>query len=192
MAKHKGPPKKLPTFISFSSQVNEKTAQALLDLCVDLANKKTDTVTLLLSIPGGTVRDGITLHNMLRTLPFKLITYNVGSVDSIGNVVFLAGEQRYAVPSATFMFHGVGLNIRNAGRLEEKMLREKLEGIRADHKKIAAIYNERASIEDGEVGKLFLEAATKDAAYAKERGIIHDIRQVQIPRGAPLVRMKAQ
>jgi ATP-dependent protease ClpP protease subunit len=34
-------------------------------------------------------------------MPFRLVTHNMGKVDSIGNAVFLAGEQRYACPQST-------------------------------------------------------------------------------------------
>lgn len=181
------------TYLSFSSEVSQKTTEALLGTCADLANKGADTVHLLLSTPGGNVLNGITVYNVLREMPFKLITHNVGGVNSIGNVVFLAGEERYAVPDSTFMFHGVGFDVTQPTRFEEKLLRERLDNVESDQRKIAAIINERASFADQEeVASLFLKAATKDPAYALERGIIHDIRQVQIPRGAPIVQLVFQ
>ena len=181
------------TYLSFSSEVSQKTTEALLGTCADLANKGADTVHLPLSTPGGNVLNGITVYNVLREMPFKLITHNVGGVNSIGNVVFLAGEERYAVPDSTFMFHGVGFDVTQPTRFEEKLLRERLDNVESDQRKIAAIINERASFADQEeVASLFLKAATKDPAYALERGIIHDIRQVQIPRGAPIVQLVFQ
>ena len=181
------------TYLSFSSEVSQKTTEALLGTCADLANKGADTVHLLFSTPGGNVLNGITVYNVLREMPFKLITHNVGGVNSIGNVVFLAGEERYAVPDSTFMFHGVGFDVTQPTRFEEKLLRERLDNVESDQRKIAAIINERASFADQEeVASLFLKAATKDPAYALERGIIHDIRQVQIPRGAPIVQLVFQ
>ena len=54
--------------------------------------------------------NGMNLYNVMRAMPFKLITHNVGNVDSIGNAIFLAGVARYACPHSTFMFHGVGFN----------------------------------------------------------------------------------
>ena len=65
-------------------------------------------VYLLLSSEVGSVMHGINLYNVLRALPVKLVTHNVGNVDSIGNAIFLAGEERYACQHSTFMFHGVG------------------------------------------------------------------------------------
>ena len=54
--------------------------------------------------------DGVII--LLAAMPFKLATHNVGRVNSIGNVVFLAGEERYAVPHSAFMFHGVGFDVK--------------------------------------------------------------------------------
>jgi len=47
---------------------------------------------MLLSIPRGSVGDGITIHNFIRALPIPLITYNIGQVNSIGNIVYQAEE----------------------------------------------------------------------------------------------------
>ena len=69
---------------------------------------------------------GMNLYNVLRALPIKLTVHNVGNVDSIGNAVFLAGSPRYACPHSTFMFHGVGFDISQGARLEEKLLTERL------------------------------------------------------------------
>jgi len=72
---------------------------------------------------------GMNLYNVLRAMPFKLITHNVGNVDSIGNAVFLARAERYACPHSTFMFHGVGIAEQAGIRLEK----EKYEGIAGQH-----------------------------------------------------------
>lgn len=42
----------------------------------------------MLSTPGGSVMNGLNLYNVLRALPFKIITHNVGNVDSIGMQLF--------------------------------------------------------------------------------------------------------
>ena len=83
--------------------------------------------------------NGINLYTVLKAMPFDLTTHNVGNVDSIGNAVFLAGTSRYAVPHSTFMFHGVGFNANAGQRLEEKFLRERLDGLLSDQKRIGAI-----------------------------------------------------
>jgi ATP-dependent Clp protease protease subunit len=174
-------------YVSFTADVNPFTTQALLGVCAQLANSGVKTVYLMLSTPGGLVREGMTLYNGLRAMPFELITHNIGNVDSIGNVIFLAGAKRYACPNATFMFHGVGFNVEQKVRLEAKDVREYLSGIQADTARMAAIIRRHTRFPNKrEIAKLFLEARTEDARYAKRRGIIHDIRDVKIPPGAPV------
>ena len=73
------------------------------------ANQGTKEIHLLFASTGGNVDAGISAYNVLRSLPIKLVTYN-GNVDSIATIIFLAGDERIAVPHATFMFHGVAFD----------------------------------------------------------------------------------
>jgi ATP-dependent Clp protease protease subunit len=142
---------------------------------------------LLLSTPGGNVMHGLNLNNLFRGLPFELITHNIGNVDSIGNAIFLAGAKRYATAHSTFMFHGVGFDLNNPLRLEKKFLRERLDSLMSDQKRIGSISVERTKITEDSVSELFLEAKTKDATFAVSSGIIDEIRDVQIPVGGPVI-----
>lgn len=130
--------------------------------------------------------NGLNLYNILRALPIKLITHNVGNVDSIGNAIFLAGEERYACIHSTFMFHGVGFDVPSSSRFEEKILRERLLAVLADQKRIGSIIADRTSLKGRQISSLFKEARTKDANYARSVGIVHDVRDVSIPVGAPV------
>jgi ATP-dependent protease ClpP protease subunit len=180
-------------YVSFSSDVTPTTTEGLLRGCADLVQQGFEVVYLLLSTPGGSVMHGVNIYNVLRSFPFTLITHNVGAVNSIGNVIFLAGKERYACPNSTFMFHGVGFDAPAGMRFEEKFLRERLDSINADQSQIASIIEQRAAFPNpAEVKELFLEAQTKDPAYALAKGIIHDIRDVQIPRGTPVFQLVFQ
>lgn len=176
-------------YVSFDAEINQLTTESLLGVCADLVNKKFDTIYLFLSTLGGRVINGLTLYNVLRGMPIKLITHNVGSVNSIGNVVFLAGDERYACPNSTFMFHGVGFDISTPMRFEEKDLRERLNSLSADQDRIGKVIVERTNLDDDKVGKLFLEAVTRDPSYALTNGIIDEIREVSIPKGTTLVQL---
>ena len=153
------PPTKKVAYVSFSAEIVPKTTEALLGMCADLSNKGVEEqFILLLSTPGGSVMHGLTIYNTLKALPFKLITHNVGSVNSIGNVIFLAGDERYCCPTATFMFHGVGFDVNGHMRLEEKNLKERLDSIRADQKKISQVIIDSTSIDTDDIEGFFLEA----------------------------------
>ena len=179
-------------YVSFSAEVVPKTAESLIGLVSTLATQKVPHVYLMLSTPGGAVMSGLSLYNVLRGMPFELTVHNVGNVDSIGNAVFLAGTKRYACPHSTFMFHGVGFDVQSPMRMEEKYLRERLDSIYADQRRIGQIIEERTQLDSEQINQLFLEAQTKDAAFAVSCGIVHEIRDVQIPPGSPVVTLVFQ
>jgi ATP-dependent protease ClpP protease subunit len=183
-----GPARQPPkvAYISFSAEINPNTTEALIALVAQQVNAGVPELYLMLSTPGGSVMNGLNLYNFLRAIPAGLTTHNSGNVDSIGNAVFLAGQRRYACPHSTFTFHGVGFDVRSQGRFEEKHLREGLQSILADQKRIGSILVERTNLKTGEIGELFKETRTKDADYARRVGIVHDIRDLAIPSGAPI------
>lgn len=179
-------------YISFSAEIAPKTTESLIAVCSEQANKGVETVYLMLSTPGGSVMNGLNLYNVLRAFPFKLITHNVGNIDSIGNAIFLAGEERYTCPHSTFMFHGVGFDIKSGHRLEEKLLRERLDGIMKDQKRIGSIIGQHTNLNAGKIRNLFREARTKDADFALSVGIVHEIRDINIPSGNPIISLVFQ
>jgi ATP-dependent protease ClpP protease subunit len=189
-----GPVPDLSTvYVSFSAEIDAKTTESLIATMANCANEGAEEVQLLISSPGGSVMYGITLYNTLRAMPFHLITHNVGNVDSIGNAVFLAGEQRFASPHSTFMFHGVGFDqIPGAPRLDEKYLGELTGGLLADQSRIAAVMEERTNLDAAQIEPLFREAQTKDATYAVGVGIVDEVKDVEIPPGAPVIALVFQ
>lgn len=179
-------------YIAFSAEIVPQTTESLIAAFSNLVNQGVREITLLLSTPGGSVMCGMNLYNFLRGLPIRLTTHNVGNVDSIGNAIFLAGETRLACPHSTFMFHGVGFDAPQGVRFEEKLLRERLDAILSDQKRIGSILEERTQLSPEQISALFLEAQTKDATFAVGCGIINEIRDVQIPEGCPVVSLVFQ
>ena len=173
-------------YVVFTAEIVPNTVEGLIQALSNLAQNNVQEVYLAFSTPGGHVMTGITLYNFLRGMPFKLIIHNIGNVDSIGNAVFLAADRRLACEHSTFMFHGVGFD-RPAGRFEEKALREMLDGLGNDQRRIGSIITEHTNIRQDEMEGLFREAQTKTAEFASERGIVHEIAEFEVPSGAPVI-----
>lgn len=188
------PQQQLPpiVYVTFSAEINVHTTESLIAVAGRCVNQKVQEVYLMLSTPGGNVMHGMTLYNVLRAMPFRLTTHNMGNVDSIGNVIFLAGERRYACAHSTFMYHGVGFDGAPGVRFEEKLLRERLDSIKSDQKRIGAVIAERSTLTEESIEGLFREAQTKDAAFAAGCGIVHEVRDVQIPPGSTVVALVFQ
>jgi len=190
------PPPAKPTpdlvYVSFTAEINPNTTESLIATCTNLVNNGVKKIYLLFSTPGGLVSHGMTLFNTLKGLPVELTIHNSGNVDSIGNVIFLAGAKRYACKHSTFMFHGVGFNGQAGVRLEEKNLKETLASLHAEQKRIGDVIAETTGIIPDEVSKLFLEQQTKDSAFAVSKRIVHEVREIQVPAGAPIVSLVFQ
>ncbi len=180
----------MPTvYISFSAEINANTTENLLAFCANKLNEGTDEFYIMLSTPGGSVMHGLNIYNVLRALPAKIVMHNVGNVDSIGNVIFCAGEERYACPTSTFMFHGVGQDVVANSRLEEKILAEKLSSIRSDQKRISQVLAEHSALSIRQLNGMFRQGVTKDPEFAKSVDIVHDIKDVSLPAGAPVFQL---
>lgn len=77
-------------------------------------------------------------------------------------------------------------------RLEEKNVREMLDNIESNHGRMASILEQRTQIAQAVIKELFREAQTKDATYAVGCGIIHEIRDLQIPAGSTVISLVFQ
>lgn len=146
----------------------------------------------LLSSNGGHVDAGITLYNHLRSIPQKIIMHNMGSIDSIATVVFMAGDERYAQPNSTFLFHGVELTTGGPLSLSRSKIIELVSSIDADQQKIIGILTERTTVTRKELTKLFSEGSKKDLTFAKEKGIINNIITLSVEKDVPLISFNFQ
>lgn len=174
-----------PVCISFLSAISPQTTPALVGTLANMVNNGHDEIHLFLSTPGGTVHDGIAIYNTLRALPVPVRTYNVGSVNSIGNVIYQAGDKRICAENASFMFHGVGCDIQNA-RLELKQLNEQVKSIQNDQSLIAGIITRHTGMTEEEVNGLFLEMEYMSAQEALERGVADEVGDIRLPKGVPI------
>ena len=166
--------------ILFSSDVTPAAANNFASVLTTLAQAGATKLVLGVNSGGGNVVAGIFLHNLLVSMPFEIVTHNVGNVDSIANVIFMAGSTRLSCAPSTFMFHGVGFD-PGSERLEEKNLREKLDTISADHARISHIISSRSKLSDADCRRLLAEQSTRGAQWALDSGLITGIADFAYP-----------
>jgi ATP-dependent protease ClpP protease subunit len=174
-------------YVSFTAEIQPATAEALISVLGQQASNGVKHVHLMLSSPGGAVMSGFTIYNAIRGMPFRLTTHNIGNVDSICNVVFLAGEERFVCKHSTFMFHGVGIQTTGPMRLDLRQLSESIGQVKADDQRVANLFAERTDMSARDVLRLFTKARTENADFALTHGFATAIREVEIPEGAPII-----
>jgi ATP-dependent Clp protease protease subunit len=69
------------------------------------SNKEATDLTIRIKSPGGSVREGWTIHDLLKNSGKKIKTIAEGELYSIATVIFLAGEEREMFPNADGLIH---------------------------------------------------------------------------------------
>ncbi len=175
-------------YVNYFDGIDESKAKAFMAICSDIvAKQKPKTIYFLFSSNGGGVNAGITLYNFLRALPVEIVMHNVGSIDSIANVIFMAASKRYAAVHSSFLFHGITWGFGAGASLTFNQLTETLSVFKREEDKIASILAERTKMSEAEIRELFRQGESKDLQFAVDRGVIHEIRAATIPENAPLI-----
>lgn len=169
-------------YINYVDDISLPKVKGLMGVCNDLvAQHKPDKLYFLLASPGGDVNAGIAFYNFLKAIPVKVVMHNIGTIDSIATVIFTAGDERYANPHTSFLFHGAGMGINQGSVFSLGQLREQVSRLSKDQDKISGIICENTKLNKNEINNLFIEGESKDTFFAKDKGIINDIRMANIP-----------
>jgi len=175
-------------YITFCHSIDEKQACFLMQLCSEIVSKEhPDILYLILSSTGGSVDYGITLYNFLRALPCILVTHNIGTIESIANIVFLAGEQRLAAKRARFLLHGIFWHPAASTIIANAQISELRSRFCDDEDNIKSIIMERTALKEDQIRDFFLTGESRSPEFAKEVGIISSIDELKIQRGRTLI-----
>ncbi len=172
--------------LRFTVPVTESTVGSLLSAVDRKLKQGARRFLLLISTLGGSVFYGLTAYNYLKGIPATVITHNIGSVDSIGVVIYCSGERRYSVPNARFLLHGVKASFQNE-RLTEAELEERLKAMRLDAENIARVIAETTGNPMREVLRLMKVSTTMNAREAKLFGLVHEVKQELFEPGSEVI-----
>ncbi|WP_459205683.1 ATP-dependent Clp protease proteolytic subunit [Pseudomonas sp. MLB6B] len=91
--------------IHYTGPINSSTCGNLINTCAKALHQEATLIQINVATMGGECSYGFTLYNFLRSLPIPVHTHNLGTVESMGNILFLAGERRTACTYSKFLFH---------------------------------------------------------------------------------------
>lgn len=164
--------------------VTPQTSDRLMKIIDEKARNGYDKIHLLISSPGGSVFHGLSLYNFLYGIPLEVDTYNFGSVDSIGVVLFCAGKNRYSVPNARFLIHGVSFNFQGSASFDEKTLDEHLKGLQIDQSNIAKIIAFTTKKTEEDIKQAMHDRTALSPEEAKDYGLVTEIKDSLMPNNA--------
>lgn len=177
----------METYIRFMAPVVPQTANALLKVIDSRIRGGIQRFHLMISSPGGSVFHGLSIYNWLRGIPVETYTYNFGSVDSIGVVLFCAGIRRFCVPHARFLIHGVSINFVGNQQLDEKALEEHIKGLRIDYQNIARVIADTTGKTASIIEEAMNARTTLTPSEAQNYGLVHEVKSALIPQDVDLI-----
>ncbi len=181
-----------PVVVRFFAPVIDATVNALMSAVDQKMKQGTQDFTILISSPGGSVIHGLSAYNYLKGLPVSITTHNFGSVDSIGIVLYCAGSRRLSVPQARFLFHGVNVQFRGEQNLDEKLLEERLKGLRIDVENIAKVIAVNTGKSTKDITDAMIERTTLNPEEAQSWGLVHAIKSELFEAGSEVIAIQAQ
>lgn len=69
------------------------------------AQPGTQPISLYINSPGGSVTDGLAIHDVMRQCRHPVHTCCMGQASSMGAVLLAAGDRRFALPNSQIMIH---------------------------------------------------------------------------------------
>ena len=164
--------------IMFTGSVNTGLAMQLQLAATALVQAGTERLTIYLSSRGGDITAGMAIHNTLKMLDCHLRLVNVGQCGSIAATVFLAGDERIAMPASNFFLHA-------AYYVEG----EKTGQISPNTPLIVAPYRNLPGWDQERLDRYFASTTETylNAAEALELGIATAIESPQLARGERLL-----
>ncbi len=181
-----------PVVIRFFAPVIDATVNALMSGVDQKMKQGIRDFIILISSPGGSVIHGLSAYNYLKGLPASITTHNFGSVDSIGIVLYCAGSKRLSVPQARFLFHGVNVQFKGEQNLEEKLLEERLKGLRIDMENIAKVIAANTGKSAKDITDAMIERTTLNPEEALSWGLVHEIKSELFEAGSEVIAIQFQ
>ena len=161
--------------ISFTGSVDEETVRAFVTEIKNLVeqNPASDSLTIYMSSPGGSVDIAVELFNFLKLLDCKIRTVNISCVNSAAIIIFAAGDERIGLPCSSFYVHAITKNL-NGNFTAADLLREAKE-MSANTDKVATILASISNKNKSYWKRLMNKGCLLTPQKAKDLGLVNDI-----------------
>ncbi|MEH6387855.1 MULTISPECIES: ATP-dependent Clp protease proteolytic subunit [Pseudomonas] len=173
--------------VHFTGPINSSTTGQLIRKCSDAVNSEASELIVKIATMGGECSYGFSLYNFLMSLPIPVHTHNLGTVESMGNIIYLAGERRTACKHSKFLFHPFHWTLH--GSVDHSRMSEYAMSLDYDLQMYADIVRERTEDVGDSLDTLsYLTAAPRilNPSEAIATGLVHEVDELTAPRGATI------
>jgi ATP-dependent protease ClpP protease subunit len=170
-------------YLGFNAAIDRKAAEQLTIMVADAIRNGFQEINICMSSLGGVLDHTYYAFNILESLSIKIVTWNVGNIQSAANILYLCGDERYATPASTFFFHQTAGDFAG-GRITEPVLQGKLTSLQHDDTRSAAIIAAKTGKTLQDVRSWQNTELVMDTTAALAHGIIDSVRSLVVPPDA--------
>jgi ATP-dependent protease ClpP protease subunit len=170
-------------FVGFNGAIDRKAAEQLVVQIKSAPSIGHSRVHLLMSCLGGSVEEAFYAANIMQALSdVHLVTYNIGTLGSAGNIIFLTGRERYFADGATIFFHLAHASL--SGSLTNSMLRYQAKNFQLGDARISNFVSARTGVPLEKVKRWHTDERIMSAQEAQANGVMQGINVPSIPGDA--------
>jgi ATP-dependent protease ClpP protease subunit len=128
----------------FYGSINPRSFENLRSQILDgIMNHGAKHVSIYISSEGGDLCPGFTAYNFIRGLPVPVTVVNMGTVESIAVLMYLAADERLCVTNGRFLLHSFHWGFGNSPIKDHSRLCEHALSLDIDAERYAKIFEER-------------------------------------------------
>lgn len=169
--------KKGPTIIRYFAGIHYWDLMPLYEAIESEFKEGQRDFTILLATGGGSALNGLPAYNYLKGLPINLTIHNCGHVDSMGVVLFCAGQKRVACSQSSFLLHKQRFDSQGHEGMTELEVREALADMKSNDKKYLEVLSQTTGRSQSELKKLMSMPRVLSPEQALEIGLVHEIKE---------------
>jgi ATP-dependent protease ClpP protease subunit len=164
--------------IHFLCPVNTSTVSHLQAVCLQSLANGASSLQIHISSIGGELLPGFTAYNFIKSLPIPTITHNISNVESISNLIFMAGDKRKSNPGARFLIHPLGIS--GQGVVDHTKVLEWAKCLENDLSRFIEIFNQETLRSDVDWAAIINCSTLITPAVAVELGIAHSVERATL------------
>lgn len=173
-------------YIHFSYDINAKTCGVFQSFCLQAIDQGASEIRVHLTSAGGSTQFGFALYNFIRSLPVPVVMHNIGNVESIAVIVYLAADKRLVCKQARFKLHPLFWTFGGVTN-DHSRIREAVACLDNDLERYVQIFKDRTKGADETIDIFKCLSAKElilDPAAATSNGISTSIEDATFIKGA--------
>lgn len=169
--------------VHFLCPVTASTVSHFQGVCLEALRNQATSLQIHLSSGGGDLISGFTAYHFLKSLPVPVITHNISNVESVANVIFMAGSERRANAGSRFLLHPLNWGFTSPAADHARMV-EWSKCLDNDFERFIDVLNNETHRNDIDWGALINAATILDVDAAAANGMVTSIAKATLADSA--------